>query len=916
MRKRYLLSTLVLLLLFFRQGLFAQDFSNKGKEFWLAYCYHVGMVNGGGAPAMTLYLTSDVATTYTVEIYGVATLSTGAIAANAVVPVTIPNTYFISTDGLTTNRTIHVTAAKPIVVYSFITRNAASAASLALPVNVLGREYYTSSFTQVSNENNSSSFITIIAVEDNTNVEVTPTAATVGGWAANSTNTITLNKGQIYQVLGTTSGNNGVDLSGTKVKSVASASGGCKKIAVFSGTGKVYIQAGGCGQSSADNLYQQLYPVASWGKKFLTVPTSARPNNYFRIFRSDPLTNVYLNGALIPAASFTNNYYQFYNNTPNQITSDIPISVSQYFTTQGCPGGAGGNPSPYDPDMIVLNPVEQNINRVTLVNSPLTASGTHIHNLHVIMRNTGTAQTSFRYDGNPVPVGSWTVHPQDANYSYLYLPNVAVGNHTLASDSGFNALAYGYAPAETYGYSAGANVKDLYQQIGVSTQYGIEPTPSVCKGSPFRFKVSLPYCADSLVWDLSQLPGPPAAPPTQTYTSCAPGPGGPDSTTVVNGVTLYWYSLPSLYTFNTSGTFPVNILVYKPNLDGCGNEQSIDFDLNVYDPPVADFLFNGGGCFAEAVQFTDNTTSPRPSYIWNWDFGDPASGAANTSALQNPTHVFTAPGTYTVTFYTITTPGCISGTVTKQVTVTPAPSATISGTIEVCQNAPSPSITFTASDGRAPYTFTYNINGGPNQSVSTVSGNTATVTVPTTVPGTFTYNLVKVENTGSLVCVQNQTGSAVVTVNPLPTASVSGATTVCKDAPSPNVTFTGATGTAPYTFTYNINGGTPQTVTTTSGNSVTVAAPTNVTGTFVYNLVSVSDGTATACNQAQTGSTTIVVNELPTASIAGTIEVCRNAPSPLITFTGAGTTAPYTFTYNINGGPNLFVTTTSGNSVT
>ena len=47
----------------------AQDFSNKGKEFWLAYCYHVGMVNAGGTPTMTLYLTSDVATTYNVGIY-------------------------------------------------------------------------------------------------------------------------------------------------------------------------------------------------------------------------------------------------------------------------------------------------------------------------------------------------------------------------------------------------------------------------------------------------------------------------------------------------------------------------------------------------------------------------------------------------------------------------------------------------------------------------------------------------------------------------------------------------------------------------------------------------------------------------------------------------------------------------------
>ena len=119
MRKIYLLSTLVFAILFGSKS-HAQDFSNKGKEFWLAYCYHVGMVNGGNPVTMTLYVTSDVATTYTVEIFGVTTLSTGPIAANQVIPVIIPNTYFINGNGVFNNRTIRVTALKPVVVYSFI----------------------------------------------------------------------------------------------------------------------------------------------------------------------------------------------------------------------------------------------------------------------------------------------------------------------------------------------------------------------------------------------------------------------------------------------------------------------------------------------------------------------------------------------------------------------------------------------------------------------------------------------------------------------------------------------------------------------------------------------------------------------------------------------------------------------------
>ena len=33
---------------------------------------------------------------------------------------------------------------------------------------------------------------------------------------------------------------------------------------------------------------------------------------------------------------------------------------------------------------------------------------------------------------------------------------------------------------------------------------------------------------------------------------------------------------------------------------------------------------------------------------WTWDFGDPASGAANTSSQQNPSHTFTAAGNFSV----------------------------------------------------------------------------------------------------------------------------------------------------------------------------------------------------------------------------------------------------------------------------
>jgi len=42
------------------------------------------------------------------------------------------------------------------------------------------------------------------------------------------------------------------------------------------------------------------------------------------------------------------------------------------------------------------------------------------------------------------------------------------------------------------------------------------------------------------------------------------------------------------------------------------------------------------------------TASSPGGFGFDWDFGDPNSGPANTSVLQNPVHVYSAPGSYNV----------------------------------------------------------------------------------------------------------------------------------------------------------------------------------------------------------------------------------------------------------------------------
>jgi len=75
-----------------------------------------------------------------------------------------------------------------------------------------------------------------------------------------------------------------------------------------------------------------------------------------------------------------------------------------------------------------------------------------------------------------------------------------------------------------------------------------------------------------------------------------------------------------------------------------------------------------------------------------------------------------------------------------------------------------------------------------------------------------------------------------ITVNPIPTATISGTTAVCRDNPA-EITFTGNNGTPPYTFIYRLNGGPDLTITTLSGNSIALQVPTGTTGVYSYDLI-------------------------------------------------------------------------------
>jgi gliding motility-associated-like protein len=122
---------------------------------------------------------------------------------------------------------------------------------------------------------------------------------------------------------------------------------------------------------------------------------------------------------------------------------------------------------------------------------------------------------------------------------------------------------------------------------------------------------------------------------------------------------------------------------------------------------------------------------------------------------------------------------------------------------------------------------------------------------------------------------------------------------ICKDGTNPVITFTGKDGTAPYTFIYTINGGTPQTIKTLGGNSsITVTVPTNTVGIYEYKLVSVTDTNGT---QAETASVKITVNAVPAVDFTFNNDDTCSGTTIQFTDATAGT-GSYTYLWDFGKG--------------
>lgn len=639
---------LLILLLSAKNWAEAQTVSNEGAEFWSVFPTHLPNTDSELAN-ISVFITGKSNSSGTVSVGGFSQKFT--VVANTVTEIQVPrsNAYIgnVESGRVLSNRAIHIVvdAGQPnVVVYSHIFAGARSAASLILPVKALGQLYYSINYTQNLNPTQTGTgqnFITLVASEANTKVFIKrgTTNLIAGG--------VTLaNVGDVYEYLSSD------DLTGVSA-SVDSATSGCKRFAMFSGSSGTTINDDSCFPRSYDPLFQQNYPIESWGRTYGFIPFSMIPpggraasertlGQYVRVVAQSDNTNVQINGITVATLN-AGGFYSSPNplNQPASISADKPICVAQYALTQGCSDIIFNAKTLGDPDMVILNPIEYSIKNITVYSS--TRENISEQYINVLIKTASAA--SFRING-AVPSVPFVPLAQLPGYSYLQLNlnGLRTNNFNLTADDGFNAIAYGFGLVESYSYSAGTNLATTVTATVVDPKSNLSIT-SACVYDQYFLQLTLNVPTKHIEWRIS---------PSNMPAIIQDNPIARD--TIINKLPYYVYSIPKPAVFNKAGVYSVDIIAnLPPSTGGCPiGDQKYNFPFTVYSAPITAFTMPASVCLGDTVKFVDKSTdSSKTVKSWIWKFGD-----GSTSTLQNPSHVYTTAGSDTVSLTAISETGC------------------------------------------------------------------------------------------------------------------------------------------------------------------------------------------------------------------------------------------------------------------
>jgi gliding motility-associated-like protein len=310
------------------------------------------------------------------------------------------------------------------------------------------------------------------------------------------------------------------------------------------------------------------------------------------------------------------------------------------------------------------------------------------------------------------------------------------------------------------------------------------------------------------------------------------------------------------HTFSSNPNIPGScfcVTLIATNSQGCSSSLTRNNYICLTPPPTANFYANQQLICSPpyAVQFFDSSISVN-GLSYQWNFGDPASGANNTSTDRNPIHIFSGPGVYHVSLTirdtlcnqtaTITKNNYIRvGNITANFSISPA---------TACAGSP---VQFTDSSTGNPVSWLWNFG---------VAGASSTQQNPSYTyanPGTYTVSLRVTDAAG---CTDDTVMNNTVVVQALPTANITSSGTISCRAPF-SVSFN-SNASPGVTYLWNFG----------DGNTSTLANPVHTYTTPGNFTVSLTVRNAAGCTYTQTRQNYIQIDPTVVAFNTTTPQGC------------------------------------------
>ena len=321
-----------------------------------------------------------------------------------------------------------------------------------------------------------------------------------------------------------------------------------------------------------------------------------------------------------------------------------------------------------------------------------------------------------------------------------------------------------------------------------------------------------------------------------------------------NLIYTYWRDFNTTLAFltpesATKGTYYIK----AENANGC----SVTKPIVIQENPLPSTKIENGLDEVFVCEGSDVVLNASGAITYNWYRLDAAGNPVTLSTSDVYTHT---PTTNEKIYLTGTNANNCSSTSEININLLPAIKARITGITahEVCVQGAEPTITFTAENGTAPYTFTYTIGSNIRTITSIGTSNSAVLPISTNISGVFNIVLTGVEDGGTANCdspLLELPKNATVTVFDSEITPATPSTifqTICEAQPINTIEFN----VSPNAVSGYVEG-LPNNVTaifSDSNDTITISGTSTETGIFEYTVFS---SVGTNCGSTYTGRITI-----------------------------------------------------------